>query len=179
MTDKDALVRGYAEALYRVADAEGELEAVEGQLYGFAKLLERETPIREALTDPGLPNENKRSLIAETLGERANPIAVHLLGFLVEQGRGRELGRIMDVLAEVSAERREHTVAEVRAAVPLDAGQRTRLAEALSTATGHAVEVKVVVDPNLVGGLVARVGDAIFDGSIRSRLVDAREHIVG
>jgi F-type H+-transporting ATPase subunit delta len=179
VTDKDALVRGYAEALYRVAEAEGELEAVEDQLYAFAKVLERETRVREALTDPGLPTENKRSLIADALGGRANPIAVHLLGFLVEQGRARELGRIVETLAEVSAERREHAVAEVRSAVQLNLEQRARLAEALSRATGHVVDVKIVVDPSLVGGLVATVGDEIFDGSVRSRLVDAREHLVG
>ena len=179
MTDKDALVRGYAEALYRVAEAEGELEVVEDQLYAFAKFAERDTRVREALTDPGLPTENKKGLIADALGERANPIAVHLLGFLVEQGRARELDRIIDAFAEVSAARRERAVAEVRSAVPLDEERRARLAEALSTAVGHPVEVKVVVDPTLVGGLVATVGDEIFDGSVRSRLADAREHLVG
>jgi F-type H+-transporting ATPase subunit delta len=81
------------------------------------------------------------------------------------------------MLAAVTAERREHAVAEVRSAVSLDEGQRVRLAEALSKATGHTVDVKVVVDPNLVGGLVAKVGDEIFDGSVRTRLVEAREHL--
>ncbi len=179
MSDKDALVRGYAEALYRVAEAEGELESVEEQLYAFAKFVDREPRVREALTDPGLPVENKKGLIADALGERANPIAVHLLGFLVEQGRARELGRIVDVLAEISAEHRERAVAEVRSAVPLDEQRHTRLAEALSAAIGHPVEVKVIVDPSLVGGLVAKVGDEIFDGSVRSRLAEAREHLVG
>ncbi len=179
MTDTDALVRGYAEALYRVAEAEGELQLVEDQVYAFAKFLEREPRVREALTDPGLPVENKKGLIADALGERANPIAVHLLGFLVEQGRARELGRIVDALAEISAQHRERAVAEVRSAVPLDEARRARLAEALSAAIGHPVEVKIVVDPSLVGGLVARVGDEIFDGSVRSRLVEAREHLVG
>ncbi|MCI0632701.1 MAG: ATP synthase F1 subunit delta [Actinobacteria bacterium] len=179
MSDKDALVRGYAEALYRVAEAEGELESVEEQLYAFAKFVDREPRVREALTDPGLPVENKKGLIADALGERANPIAVHLLGFLVEQGRARELGRIVDELAEISAEHRERAVAEVRSAVPLDEQRHTRLAEALSAAIGHPVEVKVIVDPSLVGGLVAKVGDEIFDGSVRSRLAEAREHLVG
>jgi len=177
VVDKDARVRRYAEALYGIAEAEGELEAVENQLYAFAKLLEQQVRIREALTDPALPVENKRGLIADTLGARANPIAVNLLGFLVEQGRARDLGPIVEMLAEVAAERREHAGAEVRSAVPLDEAQRARLAEALSKATGHKVDVKVVVDPNLVGGLVAKVGDEIFDGSVRTRLVEAREHL--
>jgi F-type H+-transporting ATPase subunit delta len=68
-------------------------------------------------------------------------------------------------------------MAEVRSAVPLDAERRTRLADALSKATGRQVEVKVVVDPGVVGGAVAMVGDEVFDGSVRSRLRELREHL--
>jgi F-type H+-transporting ATPase subunit delta len=176
---KDELVRSYAEALFRVADAEGELDAVERHLLAFARLLETEARVREALTDPALPIENKRALIEETLGERANPVAVRILVFLVELGRARELERIIEVLAEVAAETREAAVAEVRSAVPLDAARTKRLADALSKATGRKIEVRIVVDPSVVGGLVAKVGDEIFDGSIRTRLTDAREHLAG
>jgi len=176
---KNALVRSYAEALFRVAAAEGELDTVERQLFAFAKLLERETGLREALTDPSLPTENKRRLIANTFGEHASPLTVNLLGFVVEQGRARELGRIVEVLAEVVAETREQAVAEVRSAVPLDAARTKRLAEALSRATGRQIEVRVVIDPSVVGGAVARIGDEIFDGSVRSRLLEAREHLTG
>ena len=179
MAGKDELVRGYAEAMFRVAAAEGELDAVERQLFAFARLLETEPRLRDALIDPALPAENKRGLIADTLGERANPHAVSMLGFLVEQGREREIGRIVDELAEVAAETRESTVAEVRSAVPLDEARVKKLNEALSRATGRKIEVRVVIDPSVVGGLVAKVGDEIFDGSIRTRLTEAREHLAG
>lgn len=179
MTDRDAMIRGYAEALFAVAEAEGEAQAVESQLFAFAKMLETQPKVREALVDPALPAENKRGLIRDALGERANPIAVNLLGFLAEQGRGRELGRIVEELVRVSAERHARAVAEVRSAVPLDQGQRARLVEALSTATGRQIELRVVVDPTVIGGVVARVGDEIFDGSLRSRLRGAREKLAG
>lgn len=177
MADKDALVRSYAEALFRVAAAEGELDAVERQLFAFAGLLQTETRVRDALLDPSLPIENKRGLIADTLGERANPLAMSMLGFVVEQGRARELGRIVEELAEVAAETREHAVAEVRSAVPLDEARTKRLADALGTATGRPIEVRVVVDPSVVGGIVAKVGDEVIDGSVRTRLEEAREHL--
>lgn len=179
MVGKDELVRSYAEALFRVAAAEVELDAVERHLFAFARLLETEPRIREALTDPSLPVENKRALIGDSLGERANPLAVNMLAFIVEQGRARELERIVDVLAQVAAETREAAVAEVRSAVPLDEARTRKLAEALSKATGRKIEVRVVVDPDVVGGLVAKVGDEIFDGSIRTRLAEAREHLAG
>jgi F-type H+-transporting ATPase subunit delta len=174
---RDDVVRGYAEAIYTIAEAEGELESVEEQVYAFAKMADKQAKVREALIDPELPNENKRNLIGEVLGERANPVAVSLLGMLVEQGRERDISRIAESLAEVAAERRQQVVAEVRSAVPLTDAQRRRLAEALSSATGRTVEVKVVVDPDLVGGVVARVGDLIFDGSVRSRLDEAKQHL--
>lgn len=177
MTQRAELVRSYAEAMFRIAEVEGELEQVEGQLYAFAKLIERDPRVREALIDPALPAENKRGLIRDALGERANPISVNLLGFLVEQGHAREIGAIVQGLAEVAAERREHALAEVRSAVPLAAAQRTRLAEALSRATGRTVEIKVVVDPSVLGGVVARVGDEIFDGSVQSRLDAVKQHL--
>jgi F-type H+-transporting ATPase subunit delta len=174
MTERDALVRGYAEALFAIADAEGELRAVEDELYAFAKALETETRVREALTDPVLPAENKKGLIRDLLGERANPHTVNALGFLIDQGRARDIGRIVEELVAVAAERRAHQVAEVRSAIPLDEGQRRRLEEALSRATGREVEVKVVVDPSVVGGIVAKVGDEVFDGTVRARLQEAR-----
>ncbi len=179
MSDRDALVRGYAEALLLVAEAEGELGPFEDQLYAFAKVVEREGRLREALVDPALPGENKKGLIRDVLGERANPNAVNALGLLVDQGRARELGRIVEELARLAAERRQHVVAEVRTAVPLDDASRDRLAAALSRATGKTVEVKVVIDRSVVGGVVAKVGDAIFDGTVRSRLEEARERLVG
>ena len=179
MADRDALVRSYAEALFRVADAEGELDAVERRLFAFVALLEREARVRDALVDPSLPVENKRRLIADTLGGHAHPLAVNLLGFLVEQGRTREIGRIVEVLAEVAAATRQHAVAEVRSAIPLDDARAEKLADALSKATGRPIEVRVLVDPSVLGGVVAKVGDEIFDGSVRSRLVEARQQLTG
>jgi F-type H+-transporting ATPase subunit delta len=174
---RDDVVRGYAEAMYSIAEAEGELEAVEEQVYAFAKMAEVRAKVREALIDPALPTENKRNLVRDVLGERANPVAVNLLGMLVEQGRSREIGRIAQAFAEVAAERRQQVLADVRSAVPLTDAQRRRLAEALSAATGRKVEIKVIVDPDLIGGVVAWVGDEIFDGSIRSRLDGAKQHL--
>ena len=175
MPERDELVTGYARALFAVAEAEGALTSVEDELFAFAKAVEQNSGLKQALTDTALPAENKRGLIHDVLGERAHPLTAALLSFVVESGRGRELGRIVERLAELAAERRRHALAEVRAAVPLTDEQRTRLTEALSKATGKSLEVKVVLDPSVIGGIVAHVGDEVFDGSIRSRLGQARQ----
>jgi F-type H+-transporting ATPase subunit delta len=170
-------IRGYAEALFAVAEAEDALDEVSDELFRFARTVEQQPDLRKALTDPQLPSERKRAVLTDLLGERANRHTVNLLEFIVEQGRARELEAIVDELVQLAAERREHAVAEVRTAVPLDDAMEERLAEALSAATGKNVELKVIVDPSVIGGVVARVGDQVIDGSVRRRLELARERL--
>lgn len=174
MAESD-LIGGYAQALFAVARAEDLLGTVEDELYAFGKALEQSTPLRESLTDAALPVENKKAVLHDLLGDRATPLTVSLLGFVVDAGRSREIPKIVDELARMVSQERQHALAEVRSAIDLSAAQRERLAQALSQATGRQVDVKVVVDPTVVGGVIARVGDEIFDGSIASRLEDAKQ----
>jgi len=176
--DKDALVQGYAQALFAVAAAEGELEQVEDELFRFGKTALGDPALRQALTDPVLPADRKKAVIQDLLGKKASRHTVTLLGFIVDQGRAKDLPRIIEAMAELAAERRRRAVAEVRTAVPLDAKRRDGLAKALSEATGKDVELKVLVDPSVIGGVVAQVGDQVFDGSIRRKLELAREQLV-
>jgi F-type H+-transporting ATPase subunit delta len=172
------LVKGYAQALFAVAEAEGELDRVEDELYRFGKAVEAQPKLREALTDPSLPAERKIAVTRDILEEKASRHTVALLGFLIEEGRTRDLSSILEALAEVVAEQRNKAVAEVRSAVPMDEKRRTKLAAALTKATGRDVELKILVDPTLIGGVVAQVGDQVFDGSVRRKLDMAREQLV-
>jgi len=177
MAFTDDAIRGYAEAFAAVAEAEGVLDKVEDELFAFGKALEQQPTLREALTDAAIPAENRKAVVREILNDRAQDVTVNLIGFAVESGHAKALGKIVATVSAIAAERREHQLAEVRSAVPLDESQRARLAAALSTATGRSIEVKVVVDPTVVGGVVARVGDEVFDGSISSRLDDAKQQL--
>ena len=174
---KEELVRGYAQAMFAVAEAEGVLETIEEELYAFAGALEGSVDLRQALTDLALPADNKKAVVRELLGDRAHPVTVSLVEFVVAAGRAKELADIVHELATMAAERRKHVLAEVRTAVPLTDERRRKIAEALSTATGLEVEVQVIVDPSVVGGVVAHVGDEVFDGSVASRLDEAKQHL--
>lgn len=174
MAEKDRLVKGYAHALFAVAEAEGTLELVEDELFRFGKTVEGQPDLRDVLADPALPVDRKKAVLEDILGDRASPLTINLLGFIVEQGRARNLPNIVSALAEIAAERRRRAVAEVRVAVPLDAERRKRLEKALAAATDRDIELKVLVDPAVIGGAVARVGDQVFDGTIRRRLELAR-----
>jgi F-type H+-transporting ATPase subunit delta len=170
-------IRGYAQALFSIAEAEDALETVEDELFRFARAFEKENSLRESVTDPALPVERKKAVLQEILGEKASPHTISILGFLVEQGKARELTAIVDELVTLAAERRKAAVAEVRTAVHLSDQQRDDLSKALERATGKTVELKMVVDPSVVGGVVARVGDQVIDGSIRKRLELAKERM--
>ena len=177
MATRDQLIQGYAQALFAVAEAEGQLDQVEDELFRFGKIVESRSDLREALTDPRLPAERKKAVIEDLLGKKVRPRTVGLLGFLIDQGRARDLPKIIDAVAEVAAERRRKQLAEVRTALPLDASHRARLAKALSKATGRDIELKVIVDDSVIGGVVATVGDQVFDGTIRRKLELAREQL--
>ena len=175
MASKDPRIEGYAKALLDVAQAEGVLDQVEDELFRFVRTLENEIRLRDALVDPQLPVERRVAMLRELLGAKASQHTVNLIGFVVEQGRARDLTQIIDSLVELAAHERQKAVAEVRTAVPLDDEQRQRLERALRDATGKEISLKVIVDPAVVGGLVARVGDLVFDASVRRRLELAKE----
>jgi F-type H+-transporting ATPase subunit delta len=173
----DAAIRGYATALFTVAQAEGALDQVEDELFRFARTMEREIRLRDALIDPQRPAENRGKIVEELLGNKSSPHTINLINFVIAQGRARELPSIIDTVVEVAAAERQRAVAEVRSAVPLGEAERARLRDAIARATGKQVDVKVLVDPGVVGGLLVRVGDVVFDGTVRRRLQMAKEHL--
>ena len=160
----------YAEALFGVARAEGTLGEVEDELFRFSQTLQGNDELRDALTNPGIPASRRQQIIEDLLGGKASSTTVALVSLVVGTGRARDLPGIIRQLVEMSAAEANKEVAEVRSAIDLNDDQRKRLAEALGKATGKQVEVKVVVDPSVLGGLVAQVGDTVIDGSVRSRL---------
>lgn len=171
------LIRGYATALFQVAEAEGAIDRVADELYRFSKALEQNYELRSALTDIAMPGERKQAIIAELLGDRASDQTKNILSFVIAQGHARELPQIVESLVSLAADARSRVVAEVRAAVPLDDAARERLAAALSKATGRMVDVKAVVDPGVLGGIYAKVGDQVIDGTIRHRLQELKERL--
>ena len=175
----DELIQGYAEALFSIVKAEGELDRVEDELFHFGKLLESNHELKQALSDKSIDRGQRAKVLEEILSAKVSPHTLGLLEFIVAQGRARQLPQILDELSDLAAEARSAVVAEVRSAVALDDSQREQLARALSQATGKKVEVKVVVDPSVVGGIVSKVGDTVIDGTVRRRLEQLKEQVRG
>ncbi|MGH2751735.1 MAG: ATP synthase F1 subunit delta [Actinomycetota bacterium] len=173
----DELTTGYAEALFTVVKAEGDLERVEDELYRFGKLLESNNDLKQALSEPNVDLSQRVKVLEDLLAGKVSPHTLGLITFVVAQERGRQLTQILEELSELAAEARKSVVAEVRSATPLDNKQRNALARALGEATGKKVEVKVLVDPSIIGGVVAKIGDTVIDGSVRRRLQQLREQV--
>jgi F-type H+-transporting ATPase subunit delta len=163
-------ISAYAEAMFEVARAEGILGEVEDELFRFARAYEASDELRDTLTEPHIPASMRQQIVEDLLGPRATHVTTALVSMVVGAGRARELPTIIDSLVRMSAEAQKKAVAEVRSAVELTDDQRRRLASAIEKATGKSVEVKVIVDPSVMGGLVTTVGDTVIDGSVRSRL---------
>jgi F-type H+-transporting ATPase subunit delta len=168
MADERTLA--YARALFSVAAAEGSISEVEDELFRFSRLLEANDELRSTLTDPQIQVSRRQQIVEDILGGKANPITVSLVSMVVGTGRSGDLSAIIAELVRLSAAEANKEVAEVRSAIELTADQRERLAVALGQATGKQVEIKVIVDPSVLGGIVAQVGDTVIDGSVRTRL---------
>ncbi len=166
-------IDGYASALLDIAVAEG--VGVADEMFRAAQALNGNAELIDALSDSRVPAERKQGIVDDLIGSRASKVTVAAINFVVAAGQARHLGEIATKLAELAAEAEGEVVAEVRAPLDLDADQLDRLTAALSKATGKRVQVKVIVDPSVIGGVVAKVGDTVLDGSVQSRFTELRE----
>lgn len=170
----DDRTTAYAEGIYAIARGEGEAERVETELFQIAQAFEGSNELRTTLSDAAIPLERRHAIIGDLLGTRASDLTVSVLTFLVTTERIGELGEIARALSDHAATSVNKEVAVVRSAVSLDNATVERLAAALAKATGKRVDVKVVVDPSVLGGIEATVGDTVIDGTVRSKLDQLR-----
>ena len=165
----------YALALFQLALEKGEIERWSTDLQVIDEALQE----REFLAFLGMPKvrlAQKMQVIQEALPD-LNALAHNLLGLLISR-------RVVDTLPSIREEYgnlldRHHGLqrASVVSAVPLEQGQRDRLAQYLRDLTGKEIELTTSVDPSIVAGLIARVGDRLMDGSARTRLQDLKKSL--
>jgi F-type H+-transporting ATPase subunit delta len=176
---RDAVERLAATSALREAEGEGKLDEVEDELFRFERLLERESALRAALTDPGLPADRKSALLRQLIGGQAQETTVRLLEVAVTRPRAQSLESAIEELLDLAAARRQRYVAQVRVASPLAADQESRLQASLTRIYGREVQLQVDVDPTVLGGLEVRVGDEVIDGTVSRRLNDVRRSLAG
>jgi len=165
----------FAEAFLNVIAVEGHANEVQDELFRFARILEGRQDLADTLNDPHLPAARRTQICQDLLEGKASDVTVALVSLVVGLGRARELPAIVNRLLELTASSGDRHIAEVRSAVELTDDQKTRLAASLKASTGKEVDIIVVVDPSVLGGIVTQIGDTVIDGSVRHRLAQLRE----
>jgi F-type H+-transporting ATPase subunit delta len=178
MSNRTSAAR-YARALFEVAQKEADLAVVQSDLNGIIATANENPELKRVLGSRALPEAARRNIvlaIGERLGVSA-PVS-KLLALLADRGRLELLPEIAAVYTERLLEHQNVVQAEVTTAVPLSAEATERLEASLRSATGKQITMRVSVDPSLLGGVVARVGSTVYDGSVRTQLKKMRDQLV-
>jgi F-type H+-transporting ATPase subunit delta len=159
------------------AEGAGELDDVEDELFRFGRITGAEPELYAALASPLLPDDRKRALLNALLDGKVTQASLRLITQVTVHPRGRSLEANLADYARLVAAWRERLIATVRVATALTEGQRDRLTAALAAIYGHGIQLNVVLDPQVVGGLSVMIGDEFIDGTLSSRLATLRQRL--
>jgi len=178
MTNR-AAARRYARALFDVSVKEADVQAVERELAAFAALVGQHEDLQRAFYNPAVPVPRKRALMTELLSRigAVSPVLSRLLVLLAERDRLVLLPDLVAAYRDKALDHRRVVRAEVTTAVALSADRVERLRSSLAAATGRDVLLEPRVDPALIGGVVARVGSIVVDGSVARQLERMKERL--
>jgi F-type H+-transporting ATPase subunit delta len=168
----------YANALADIALPQGAAEPAGRQLEEFAAAYRDSTELQNFLGSPAVTAEDKRGVlekIASRMG--ASKIIRNFLFVISDHGRANDVPEIAEAFAEVVRQRQGIAQAQVYSAVRLTEAQKTELTQTLARLTGKTVDPNYFIDPELLGGALVRVGDTIYDGSLRNRLEQMRTRL--
>jgi F-type H+-transporting ATPase subunit delta len=168
----------YADAIVDVARGENALDTVGEELVRVARHVRQDEELYRTVTDERYPLGRRLQLVDDVLAVASDATRT-AVALLVAANRVRDIEQIAATVAERAAEEHGRAVAEVWVAEPLTDEQRERLRDALERATGKQLELNVFVDESVVGGVRARIGDIVIDGSVGRRLVDLRSRVGG
>ncbi|MEV4265801.1 F0F1 ATP synthase subunit delta [Kribbella sp. NPDC049584] len=174
----DALDQLSVEAEVAYADSRRKLDEVEDELFRLDRVVAVERALADKLGDRVIPVEHRQQLIRGLLQGKADVSTVRLAERAVD-GRGRSFAASMRSYQVAAAARRSASIATVRVATDLSEAERTRLADALSRQYGRQIQLNVIVDPQVVGGVRVDIGDEVIDGTIAARLDEAQRRIAG
>lgn len=159
-----------------IAERDGTLEELEDELFRFARVVEGDPGLRDAIGNRAAPLPVRRQLITDLLGDRAGESTVRLASRAVT-ARERTFAITIEGYQRLLAAHQRRTIATVRVARPLSEEQTERLTAALGTSLGRPVLIQVVVDPTVIGGVRVEVGDEVIEGTVAGRLDQARRSL--
>jgi F-type H+-transporting ATPase subunit delta len=177
LTQSRQRVGGFATAVDEDL-SHAELEALEDDLFRFARIVAATPALRAALVDRDLAVEARQGLATQLLEGKVQPSTVSLVRYVVAGGRARDIVGTLDWLVEQTAAARGWRIARVRAAAPIEDAQQTTLSDSLASLAGAPVELQVIIDEALLSGAVIQIGDLQVDATARGRIDALREHLM-
>lgn len=175
----DACTALATDASLDAAEARGELESVEDELFRFGRIVGGDRALGRILSDRSAPAAGKSGLLDRLLSGRVSPVTEQLLRNVLTGRMEGSAEVAIERLSDVASQRRGQSVARVTSAVPLTAAQERRLSDVLGRIYGRTVGLQVTVDPAVLGGLIVHLGDEVIDGSVLQRLEAARRQLAG
>lgn len=167
------------ETVLASAEAGGRGDQVEDELFRFERIVAGNPALRDALVNRNVDPQGKAELVGRLLQGKVTAETARLARQSVLAPRGRKFDRTLELYLALAAKRREQLTAVVIAAVPLDETQRHRLAAALQGIYGKPIQLQLVIDEKVVGGIRVQIGDEVVDGTILRKLEGARRHFAG
>ncbi len=171
-----AIARRYAKALMLIGKEDGQTDSYREELSGFADLMEREDALNQAITNPLYESSGRRKVlqaVIDNLGISRTMKSFLLL--LFDKGRIGFLASINDFYQKLADELNGIARASLVSATELSAETVEKIRAALSKKTGKEIVLEVEQDPELIGGIVTKIGDLVWDGSIKTQLSNMRE----
>lgn len=168
-----AIERQAVRAELIAADHDGNLEETEDELFRFARLVESNPDLRNALANRMVDLPRRQELVGELLAGRASKATVALAQRAVS-ARERTFAHSIEGFVTLAAAQKNRVVATVRVAKPLEPDQRDRLAASLRKQVGREVALQEIVDPGVLGGIRVELGDDVIEGTVAGRLESAR-----
>ncbi|MDK2880826.1 MAG: F-type H+-transporting ATPase subunit delta [Clostridia bacterium] len=165
-----AVARRYARGLFDVAREQNQVEAVASDLQEVVAALGQNPELRKLLERQWVATKDKKELLKKLWQERVCRLVYSFLELLIDKHRERYLEAIAEVYLDLVRDLKNIIVAEIRTAFPLDPQREAALKQALEKMTRKNVELRMSVDSGLIGGLVIKVGDRVYDGSVKKRL---------
>lgn len=174
---KGAIGERYAEALYELAKEGGISEKVEQELLAIKKIIEDEKDLQRILYHPRITNENKKQLLKELFEGKISEVTFSFLQLLIERQREQYFADIVDYFINKANLDRNILSAKVSSAVELSDEEKKALKEVLSKISGKEMVTNFLVEPDLIGGIVVRIGDRVIDGSVKTKFSSMREFL--
>ncbi len=161
-------VKRYAQAVFEIALESNKLKEWQSNLGKIAQLT-RNTEFATLVENPKVPPELKEKLAREILG-KINPMALNLVYLLIAKGKLKDAGQLADEYERLLNDHQGIKTADVTTAIALDNTEREKLGRHLEELIGKKVRINAQVNPDILGGFIARIDDSLIDGSIRNKL---------